>query len=62
LQVGDIITRDDRITTERKADNFKRTKSAKIKYYPLEKIQEMLIYEDSNRLVFNKPADIVIHP
>lgn len=61
IQKGDKITRDDNIVTEKQADNFKKSKKLKLKAYPLEKIKKMIIYEDTHRLVFNKPADIVMH-
>lgn len=61
LQRDDIITWDDTILTEKSAKNFKKNKAKKLKDYPLEKIQEILIHEDEHRLVFNKPADIVMH-
>ena len=56
------MTWDDTIITEKKASDVQRSKKQKAKAYPLKDIQGMLIFEDSNRLVFNKPAGIAMHP
>ena len=62
MHIGDEITRDDRITTNKQADDFQKTKKVKLKEYPLGKIEEMIVHEDDHRLVFDKPADLVMHP
>ena len=38
------------------------TKEDKMKWLKLEKISPMIIHEDDNRIVFNKPAWVVAHP
>jgi 23S rRNA-/tRNA-specific pseudouridylate synthase len=38
------------------------SKERKIKKLEIQDIKKMIIYEDNNRIVFNKPTGIVIHP
>ncbi len=62
LQSGDKITRDESITTEKKASDATETKAKKISKINVSSVKKMIIYEDTYRLVFNKPAGIVMHP
>jgi len=38
-----------------------QTKSWKLAKFPLDKIKDMIIYEDENYIFFNKPAWVIIH-
>lgn len=62
LKEGDIITWDDSISTDKKAGKLTAPKQQKIASHSLDQIKSMLIYEDENRLVWNKPAGLVVHP
>ncbi len=62
LKEKDIITWDEKITTEKSAANMTVSKKQKVASHSLEKIKALLIYEDDNRLVWNKPAGVVVHP
>jgi 23S rRNA pseudouridine955/2504/2580 synthase len=62
LQCGDIIGRDENITTEKKAADATQTKAKKITSIDLTAIRTMIVYEDDYWLVFNKPVDMVMHP
>ena len=42
-------------------DELSQTKEWKLTAFPLEKIKDMIIYEDENYIFFNKPAWVTIH-
>jgi len=54
LKEDDIINLPDSII-------INETKDDKLSKFPLEKIKEMIVYEDENYIFFNKPAWITIH-
>lgn len=58
---GDILSRHE-AKTEQAISHLIAPKQEKIKSYHLEKIKTMILYEDDNRIVWNKPAGIVTHP
>ena len=62
LQEGDVIVYDERVMVEKHPSSALVSKETKKNTYPLEKITSMLLYEDDNWLVRNKPADMVVHP
>ncbi len=62
LKEGEVIVRDDSIATEKNASNVTVSKKQKVASFSLEKLTNMIIFEDENRLVRNKPADLVVHP
>lgn len=62
LQPYDTITWDDSIITDKSIYTVQKSKKQKIHTYPLQKIKDMLVYEDTHWLVFNKPPHIVMHP
>jgi len=47
---------------EKKPKQLVSPKEKKLNELSLEQIKDIIIYEDNNRIVFNKPAGIVIHP
>lgn len=49
-------------TWEKKPEVLAAPKTTKVKVLKLEDIKKMIIYEDDNWVVFNKPAGIVAHP
>jgi len=57
-----VITRDENVLTEKSASNLTVSKKQKVASHSLEKIKSLLIFEDDNRLVWNKPAGLVVHP
>lgn len=61
LIVGDKLTWHE-TKTEQSITELTAPKQQKIKSYHLEKIQKMIVFEDENRIVWNKPAGIVTHP
>ena len=46
----------------KKASDAQRSKKEKSTHYPLSDIQKILIFEDDNWLVCNKPSGIAMHP
>ncbi len=63
LSQGDIITFNHEVENLLKTPSqFTISKQDKKHQVSLEDIQKMIIYEDENWLVFNKPAGIVVHP
>lgn len=62
LQEGDILTRHPKVRVERSFLNFAKTKKEKIKELDIEYIKSMIIYEDDNRIGWNKPPNLVMHP
>ncbi len=62
LQKWDEIVWDDSRETEKSALHSTASKKKKIARLPIEEIQKHIIHEDDQRLVFNKPAWIVLHP
>ncbi len=59
VQLDDIITFD-RIP-EQEQKKFFSTKEEAIQHIDLERVKQWIVYEDENRLAFNKPAGLVIH-
>lgn len=62
LQVWDIITRDDAVSTDKKASQHTRKKDKKVWDLSVERLSNMILYEDENRIFWNKPAHVLIHP
>lgn len=62
LQDGDIIERDDKISVDHEVATLVQAKSFKIQSYPKEKIMKMIISEDKDRIFWNKPSNLVMHP
>lgn len=62
LQIWDLIEWDENIVTEKKAGKVMQKKIDKIAEIDLKKVQQLLIYEDKHRLVWDKPANTLIHP
>jgi len=56
LVLWDIVCIPDKIIEE-----LEQTKAWKLAKFPLQKIKDMIIYEDDNYIFFNKPAWITIH-
>ena len=56
LNLNDIVFIPDEIINQ-----LSQTKEWKLTAFPLEKIKNMIIYEDENYIFFNKPAWITIH-
>ncbi len=61
LATGDTVTRHE-TNTEQSIADLSAPKKQKIKSYNLEKIKQMILFEDEHRIVRNKPAGIVTHP
>jgi 23S rRNA pseudouridine955/2504/2580 synthase len=59
--VEDVITRHEN-KTEHSISELTASKQQKIKSYHLDKIKQMILFEDDNWIVWNKPAGIVTHP
>ena len=53
---------DEKISTEKKADQVLKKKEKKLLDIELPTLQEMLLHEDEHFLVRNKPAHTLIHP
>ena len=62
LLLGDEIKFTNIKTWDKKPDKIAVPKENKIKQLDLKDIKKILIYEDENWIVFNKPAWIVAHP
>lgn len=62
LKDGDIIERDDKISVEHEVGTLVQAKSFKIQSFPKEKILKMIIAEDKDRIFWNKPSNLVMHP
>ena len=62
LKLWDEIKFNNIETWKKKPTVFANSKSMKMDSLKLDDIQKMIIYEDDNRIVFNKPAGIVAHP
>ncbi len=62
LVTWDIVTWDNKITTEKNADTVLKKKSKKIADLDLGIITNHLIHEDENFIVRDKPAHILMHP
>lgn len=62
LQVGDVVTRNEQADTNKSSLDATQTKQQKVARLDVEKIRKQLVFEDANRLVFDKPADLVVHP
>jgi len=56
LKIWDIVEIPDEIINK-----LSQTKEWKLANFPLEKIKDMIIYEDENYIFFNKPAWVTIH-
>ncbi len=56
LQQNDVINIPDEIINE-----LNQTKEWKLANFPLEQIKNMIIFEDENYIVFNKPAWVAMH-
>jgi len=56
LAEWDIVEIPDEILNE-----LNQTKEGKLANFPLEKIKDMIIYEDENYIFFNKPAWVAMH-
>ena len=61
LDTGDVLSRHDG-NANQSISELTAPKQQKIKSYHLDKIQKMIIFEDDNWIVRNKPAGIVTHP
>ena len=62
LNEWDQVTWNDEAQTQRVATDFTATKEQKLASYALSRIEQYILYQDENRLVFNKPAWVVVHP
>ena len=62
LTLGDSISRNDAIETEKSALDVTKTKEEKVASYSIDAIRPHLIYEDDRRLVWNKPTGFLTHP
>lgn len=61
LVIGDRVTRHDD-KSEFSMKDAQAPKQQKIRSYALDKIKTMILFEDTNWIVWNKPAGIVTHP
>jgi len=62
LQRWDVVAWDDSIVTDLNAKDAKRSKKEKILHYPLEDAKQIILQENTNWLIFNKPPRLVMHP
>ncbi len=62
LKIGDVVTWDESISTEKKAWQVLKKKEKKLLDIELSTLQDMLLHEDENFLIRNKPANTLIHP
>jgi len=62
LALWDIVTRDENIATNKKAETVLKKKTAKIADLSLALLQEHVVAEDDHFVVWNKPAHMLIHP
>ncbi|MDD2536987.1 MAG: RluA family pseudouridine synthase [Candidatus Absconditabacteria bacterium] len=61
LKIGDEIEIGETLLGKKDPSALITTKERKLNKLTKEKIQPMIIYEDKNRVVFNKPAGVVLH-
>jgi 23S rRNA pseudouridine955/2504/2580 synthase len=61
LEIDDILSRHEDIT-EFSLKQAAAPKKQKIKSYSIEKIKQMIVFEDAHWIVWNKPGGIVTHP
>ncbi len=61
LVTGDTLSRHE-WKSEQSVQDLRAPKKQKIKSYDLQKIKQMIVFEDDNRIVRNKPAGVVTHP
>jgi len=62
LKLGDEIKFNNIETWNKTPNKVANSKDEKLKWLKLDKISPMIIYEDDNWIVFNKPAGVVAHP
>lgn len=62
LTIGDEISWNDAIETDKSALDVTRTKKEKVASFSIDSIRPHIIYEDMHRLVRNKPAWTLTHP
>lgn len=62
LEVGDEITRNSAIETDKSALDVTRTKKEKVASFSIDSIRPHILHEDDHWLVRNKPAWTLTHP
>lgn len=62
LSIWDVVSFDDALLWKKDMSLLISPKERKLKKLTLDEITPRILYEDNHRLVFNKPADTVIHP